>query len=188
MYAVVLDSCVLVPTALCDTLLRLGADGFYRPLWSQRILLEVEDAIERLRPDLDPSRIRRRTEQMTKAFEDADVTGWEQVAAGLDLPDQDDRHVLAAAIVGGAQTIVTANLKDFPAEVLAPRGIEARGPDEFLLDQLDLFPSRTLEILAEQAADLVNPPTDLAGLLNNLERCSLPNFVEAVRRLAPESM
>jgi predicted nucleic acid-binding protein len=188
MYAVVLDSCVLVPTALCDTLLRLAADGFYRPLWSERILAEVEDAIEGMRPDLEPGRIRRRTAAMKSAFEDATVTGWEQVAAGLDLPDPDDRHVLAAAIVGGAQAIVTANLKDFPIEQLAPRAIEARPPDEFLLDQLDLFPSRTLEILAEQASDLVNPPTDLAGLLNNLERCALPNFVEAVRRLAPESM
>src|SRR5262249_18295435 len=61
-------------------------------LWSERILLEVEDTIEALRPDLEPERIRRRTAAMKSAFEDANVTGWEQVAAGLDLPDPDDRH------------------------------------------------------------------------------------------------
>jgi len=185
-YAAVLDACVLVPTALCDTLLRLAEDGFFRPLWSQRILNEVEDAVLRVRPSVTAPAVRRRTEQMDSAFVDASVEGWEQVAAGLDLPDPDDRHVLAAAITGGAQAVVTFNLKDFPKEQLQPRGIEARHPDDFLLDQLDLYPSRTMGVLIEQAADLNRPPMDLAGLLNRLERCGVPGFVEAVRRQAPD--
>lgn len=185
-YAVVLDANVLVPNALCDTLLRLAADGFYRPLWSEQILREVEYAILRIRPDLEPGRVHRRTAAMRAVFDDATVDGWAEVAAGLDLPDADDRHVLAAAIVGGAQAIVTFNGKDFPDDRLTPRGIEARHPDEFLLDQLDLSPSRLLEVLIAQAKDLSQPPMDLAGLLNNLARCHLPNFVEAVRRLAPD--
>lgn len=188
MYAAVLDANVLVPSALCDTLLRLAAGGFFRPLWSEQILTEVEYAILRVRPDLQPTAVARRIHVMRTAFIDANVDGWEQVAAGLDLPDPDDRHVLAAAITGGAQSIVTFNVKDFPAERLASRGIEARQPDEFLLDQLDLSPSGMLEVLASQAEDLKRPSTDLAGLLNNLAQCQLPNFVEAVRRLAPESM
>lgn len=146
-YAAVLDANVLIPNALCDTLLRLAADGFYRPLWSEQILREVEYTILRIRPDLEPSRVHRRTVAMQEAFDDATVEGWEEVAAGLDLPDPDDRHVLAAAIVGGAQAIVTFNGKDFPDDRLAPRGIEGRHPDEFLLDQLDLSPSRLLEVL-----------------------------------------
>jgi hypothetical protein len=85
-YAAVLDACVLVPTALCDTLLRLAEDGFFRPLWSQRILREVEDAVLRIRPSVTEQAVRRRTEQMDGAFVDASVEGWEQVAAGLDLP------------------------------------------------------------------------------------------------------
>lgn len=186
MYAAVLDANVLVPTALCDALLRLAEDGFYRPLWSDRILLEVEDAGPVPLPDMDPSRVRRRTRLMAETFTDATVTGWEQVSAGLDLPDQDDRHVLAAAIVGGAQAIITANLRDFPDEQLHPRGIQARHPDDFLLDQLDLFPSRVLYVLGEQAADLQRPAVDLPGLLKHLHRCNVPNFVEAVRRYLPE--
>lgn len=184
MYAAVLDACVLVPSALCDTLLRLAEASFYRPLWSDRILTEVEDALLAIRPDLGEERIRRRTGLMARTFEDALVPGWEAVSAGLDLPDPDDRHVLAAAITGGAQAIVTFNLKDFPASALESRAIESRHPDEFLLDQLDLMPSRLLETLVEQAADLHHPPSDLAGVLNALERCGVPNFVEAVRRLA----
>lgn len=174
MYAAVLDANVLVPNALCDTLLRLAADGFYRPLWSEQILRELEYAILRIRPDLEPSRVHRRIDLMRETFDDAMVEGWEEVAAGLDLPDQDDRHVLAAAIVGGAQAIVTFNGKDFPDERLAPRGIEARHPDEFLLDQLDLSPSSMLEMLIAQANALSLPPVDLAGLLNNLAHCQLP--------------
>jgi predicted nucleic acid-binding protein len=186
MYAVVLDANVLVPSALCDTLLRLAGDGFYRPLWSQRILDEVEFAVLEVRPELTVEQVRRRIQAMRSAFLDANVVGWEQVAAGLDLPDPDDRHVLAAAIAGGAQAIVTFNGKDFPQDKLAPRGIEARHPDEFLLDQLDLAPSVLLEVLVQQAAALRNPPTDLAGLLNNLVRCNVRSFVEAARRLAPD--
>jgi hypothetical protein len=185
-YAAVLDTCVLVPNALCDTLLRLAEQGFYRPLWSERILAELRQTLAGLYPTVDPARFGRRTDAMTAAFEDACVVGWEAVCAGLDLPDPDDRHVLAAAIVGGGQAIVTANLKDLPAETLSTYGVEARDPDTFLLDQLDLAPSRTLEILLDQAADLHNPPMDLAGLLTALARCGVPNFVEAVRRLAPE--
>lgn len=188
MYAALLDANVLVPTALCDALLRLAEAGFYRPLWSDRILLEVEAAVLSFRPDLDPARVQRRTRLIAATFEDASVNSWEQVSAGLDLPDPDDRHVLAAAIAGGAQAIVTFNLTDFPPDRLRDRGIEARHPDDFLLDQLDLFPSRTLEVLVQQAADLAHPPSDLAGVLNSLERCQVPNFVEAVRRLAPQEL
>lgn len=188
MYAAVLDANVLVPSALCDTLLRLAADGFYRPLWSEQILTEVEHAILRVRPGLEPVRVSGRIDAMRTAFIDANVAGWREVAAGLDLPDPDDRHVLAAAIAGGAQAIVTFNVKDFPEERLAARGIEARHPDAFLLDQLDLAPSGMLEVLVRQAADLSQPAVDLAGLLNSLARCQLPGFVEAARRLAPESM
>jgi predicted nucleic acid-binding protein len=187
-YAAVLDANVLVPSALCDTLLRLAADGFYRPLWSLQILKEVEHTILRIRPNLQPAQVVRRINAMRATFLDANVEGWEEVTAGLDLPNPDDRHVLAAAIAGGAQAIVTFNGKDFPADRLAPRGIEARHPDEFLLDQLDLAPSSMLEVLVHQAADLSNPPMDLAGLLNNLSRCNVPNFVEAARRLAPQSL
>lgn len=140
----------------------------------------------RIRPELDADRVNRRISLMTETFEDANVLGWEGVAAGLDLPDPNDRHVLAAAITGGAQAIVTMNLKDFPATALVD-GIEARHPDEFLLDQLDLMPSRLLEVLALQAAALRRRASDLAGVLNHLERCGVPNFVEAVRRLAPET-
>jgi predicted nucleic acid-binding protein len=181
LYAAVLDANVLVPSALTDTLLRLAEHGFYRPVWSARILDEVRETVISIRPGGEAG-INRRLDAMDSSFEDASVTGWEPVCAGLDLPDEDDRHVLAAAIAGRADCIVTANLKDFPASVLDAHGVEARHPDEFLLDQLALYPRRALDLLEEQASAMKRPPTDLAGLLFSLERAGVPLFVEEARR------
>lgn len=183
MYAVLLDACVLVPNALCDTLLRLAERGFYRPLWSQRILDEVKQAILAVHPEIEEARVEGRIAALKGAFDDAMVVGWEQTCAGLDLPDPDDRHVLAAAIKGGAQSLLTFNLKDFPGPYLATTDIEVVHPDEFLLDQLDLYPGLALQVLTEQAADLTNPRSDLAGVLNRLERCGVPRFADEVRLL-----
>jgi hypothetical protein len=129
-YSAVLDACVLVPIALADTLLRIAEKGLYRPLWSDRILTEAQAATEEIHPGIDTGK---RFAQMREAFDDALVSGWEELEGGLSLPDEDDRHVLAVAIRGGAQGIITANAKDFPAAALEPLGLEAVHPDDFLL-------------------------------------------------------
>ena len=90
---------------------------------------------------------------------------------------------MAAAIAGGAQSLVTFNLKDFPIIRLENYGIEARHPDDFPLDQLDLFPALVLQSLRQQAEELSNPASDLPGLLNRLERCGVPQFVDQARLL-----
>lgn len=113
------------------------------------------------------------------------VNGWEATCAGLDLPDPDDRHVLAAAIVGGGQSLVTFNLKDFPEEKLSQTSVEAIHPDEFLLDQLDLHPGPGLQVLMDEAADTAHPPLDVQAVLNILERCGVPQFVDQARLLLP---
>ena len=94
-YTAVLDACVLVPIALADTLLRVAEKGLYRPLWSDRILAEAQAATEEIHPGIDAGK---RFAQMREAFDDAVVTGWKELEPGLLLPDEDDRHVLAAAI------------------------------------------------------------------------------------------
>ena len=140
-------------------------------------------AIRKVHPELSEDQITRRISAMNGAFDDALVVGWEAVAAGLDLPDANDRHVLAAAIRAGAQAIVTFNLKDFPGDRLAGTDVSVAHPDSFLLDQLDLHPGLVHQVIEEQAADLANPPSDVAGVLNRLERCGAPAFADAVRLL-----
>ena len=75
---------------------------------------------------------------MIEAVPDCLVTGYESLIDGLELPDEGDRHVLAAAIRSQAQAIVTFNLKDFPASILDSHDIEALHPDDFLLGLMDL--------------------------------------------------
>jgi predicted nucleic acid-binding protein len=185
-FVAVLDAACLVPAVLTDTLLRLAESGLYRPLWSEQILDEVRRALIDVHPDLDSVAIARRLDMMNAAFEDASVEtdAWQPLAESLNLPDPDDRHVLAAAIAGGADSIVTPNLKDFPAKHLAPHGVQAVSPDTFLLDQLDLSPPRVLTVLAEQAADITRPPLTVFDVLDKLSRAGAPSFAnEALRHI-----
>jgi PIN domain len=179
-YAAVLDACVLVPVVLADTLLRVAEKGLYRPLWSERILTEAREAIEEIHPGID---VHKRFADMDAVFDDALVTGWEGLEAGIALPDQDDRHVVAAAIRGGAQAIVTANVDDFPVSTLGQFGLEAVHPDAFLLDQLDLSPPTVLQVIREQAAATRQPPLTRQDLALLLSRAGVPGFADEIQRL-----
>jgi hypothetical protein len=63
-----------------------------------------------------------------------------------------DRHVLAVAVVSGAQTIVTINLKDFPTNAISQWNVEVQSPDVFLIHQYHLDPAMVFSVLREQAA------------------------------------
>lgn len=133
-YAVVLDACVLVPVTLADTLLRIAERDLYRPLWSARIVAEAIDAIVDIHPAIPPEQVQRRFAAVDAAFEDARIGGWENLEATVTLPDPNDRHVVAAAVRGRADAIVTANVSDYPPEILGPLQIEIIHPDDFLLN------------------------------------------------------
>ena len=151
-YAAVLDACVLVPMPLCDTLLRLAEDpAFYRLLWSKEILREVGDALE-TKLKLTKEQREYRLNQMQKAFPEAMVRIPQGLINTFDCPDKDDRHVLACAVKGQANAIVTKNTRDFPAECLKEYGIFCQPPDEFLVHQFYLGPQEVVEKLDRQAA------------------------------------
>jgi predicted nucleic acid-binding protein len=113
-------------------LIRVGLARLVQPKWTNRILEEVFGKLRANRPDLDPARLARTRRLMNDAIRDVAVTGYEHLIDHLELPDPDDRHVLAAAIHARAQIIVTRNLRDFPANALNPWGIEAQHPEVFL--------------------------------------------------------
>jgi hypothetical protein len=89
------------------------------------------------------------------------------------LPDPDDRHVVAAAIRCGAQSIVTVNLKDFPESVLHRYGMEAQHPDDFVRDLIDLDEDTVANVIREQSAGLRNPPKTPAEVLQSLHHQGL---------------
>ncbi|MBT8225040.1 MAG: PIN domain-containing protein [Dactylosporangium sp.] len=124
----VLDANVLIPNALCDFLLRLADEDLFQPRWSLTILDEVRRHVP-----VPPTAIERRIAFMNAAFEDALVTGYEPLIGQTDN-DPKDRHVLAAAVTAGADSIITCNLRDFPLAACQPHGVVAEHPDAFLLD------------------------------------------------------
>jgi len=98
------------------------------------------------------------------------------------LPDYDDRHVLAA-IPTGAQAIMTSNLDDFPPDRLAPFNVEAKHPDDFVIDTIDISPGAVAKVISEQAAALKNPPRSVGELLDTLRDQGLVRSVAKLREL-----
>lgn len=182
LYTAFLDACVLVPIAPCDTLLRMASRGAFRPLWSERVTDEALRALHRMHPAIDQSRFRNRFHQMNESFDDASVTGWEPLVDGITLPDPDDRHVVAAALRGRADAIITDNVRDFPASILEPLGLEAITLDNFLLDQLDLNATASCKIIEQQAENMANPPVSVPELLTHLSRSGAPRFAKALQK------
>jgi predicted nucleic acid-binding protein len=175
-YAALLDACVLVPMPLCDTLLRLAEHpAFYRPLWSESILQEVGDAME-AKLGYSAEQRSRRLNVMRTEFPEAMVT----IPARLDsfnCPDEKDRHVLAAAVRGQANAIITSNTKHFPTECVEEYGLLCQSPDKFLEDQFHLDPPMLIEKLDQQAAARNRRRLDLVDRL----AVSCPGFAKIVR-------
>lgn len=157
-----------------DLLIRLARSRRFRARWTEDIHDEWIDALLSERSDLRREQLERTADLMNKAVPGALVTGYEALVDGLELPDPDDRHVLAAAIRCGAAAIITTNLKDFPKDQLDTFETLAIHPDDFIMDLADLEP-QLLEIAAkEQRADLTNPPVEAEEFIDNLERIGLP--------------
>ena len=184
-YTAILDACVLYPATLRDLLLSLARDGLYHARWSERIQDEWVSSLLTRRPDLEEAALRRTCELMAQAVPDSVVQGWQRIETSLTgLPDGDDRHVLAAAICGHADAIVTYNLGDFPAEALAPFGVEAQHPDDFLLNQLDLNPIAALKSIKAMRARWRNPQVIALELAAAIEKLQLPLVAARLREVA----
>ncbi|GIF91658.1 PIN domain-containing protein [Catellatospora chokoriensis] len=125
---VIYDANVLYPNTLRDLLIRLARAGTVQARWTDQILDEMTEALHRNRPDIDPAKTRRLRELMNAAVRDCLVTDYQDLTDTIDLPDKDDRHVVAAAISAGAHSIITWNLRDFPVDRLAAYGLQAQTP------------------------------------------------------------
>lgn len=163
---VVLDACVLIPIRLATTLLWLAEAGLFQPLWSARILEEVERNLPRL--GVPPERAARRVASMRDAFgAEALVDGFDDLIDEMTC-DPKDRHVLAVAVHDCADAVVTFNLKDFPAEAADPYGIEILHPDTFLVQLFGDRPVEVMTALDRGAQDLRRPPETVPGWLPGL--------------------
>lgn len=173
MFSALLDTSVLWPSLQRDFLLSLAVEGLYRPLWSTAILAELEShearkLVNRGEQLSDATiRAQRLVAEMATAFDDALVENWEPLDGGFGLPDPDDEHVVAAALVGGAEVIVTDNLKDFPPERI-PEPIKVISAAEFAADTVAVSPDISQRALRVMSARFFNPPRTVDQILDLL--------------------
>ena len=175
----VLDACVLYPTVLREILVGVAAQGLYEPLWSERILREWTIAVGKLGPVVQ-AQAQSEAVLMTAAFPRAVVREQPNIEARLMLPDLNDIHVLAVAVAGHADFIVTFNAKDFPRHVLADEGITRRDPDGFLWQLWSDHPGEVGQVVADvhsKAERLAGRDVALKGLLKRVQLQKLARAV-----------
>ena len=162
--------------------MHLALTGLFRAKWSADIHDEWILALLRNRPDLSRENLNRTRVLMDQQATNALISGYHDLIPGLQLPDANDRHVLAAAICARADVIVTFNLRDFPPDTLAPFGIEAQHPDEFISHLLDLDPNAVSGASQNHRLSLKNPPKTVDEYLRTLEALGLPHTGSMLRK------
>lgn len=182
MFRALLDTCVLFKPLLCDTLLSIAEEGVFQPLWSVDILEELRRNL--LAYGIAEAPVERRVSQMMEHFPGSTLDGYEQLIPAM-ANDPKDRHVLAAAVHGSAELIVTENVRDFPAHTVKPHDIDVSNQDEFLLDQLDLAPRRVHSALTRQTSRYRRAPRTVDDLLIALGRAGngCPGFARRCHAL-----
>jgi hypothetical protein len=180
-FVAIYDACVLYPALLRDLLMHLALSGLFRARWTQRIHEEWTRNVLAKRPDITRQQLDRVRHLMDSHIENCLVTGYAALETTIDLPDPDDRHVLAAAILCHAGTIVTYNVKDFPEAALTPHGISAQHPDSFIEHSFGLDEAAVIAAVRDHRASLGNPAMTVEQLLDGYLKQGLAATVALLR-------
>jgi len=175
-YTCVLDTNIIYPIEIRDLLFWFAHYDLFTPKWSRNIFSEWERVM--LRKEIPQEEANKRIKIANQAFPDAMVKNYESLIEGLSLPDEDDRHVLAAAIKTNANIIVTNNLKDFPQDYLATFGLTAKSADDFLTDIIDLNPETAIKAFKELVLNRRNPDLDEFEVLDIMRKQGLKNAAD----------
>ena len=174
------DACALYGNTARDLLIRVARARLVHAKWTSHILDELDRGLAEGR-GISAGKRQRLRDLMNAAVADCLVEGYEPLIDGLKLPDPNDRHVLAAAIKCGAQVIVTSNVSDFPSEYLSSWDVEARTPDDFILDMIGIN-DRAVYACVQQIVDgRTNPPQTFDDVLTQLERSGLIETAAVLR-------
>ena len=177
-----LDANVFPTTWLLDILLTLDEHNIVDVVWSERILDEARRTLIE-RQHRNPTKVQRFLDAIRSMNPTHCAHGWEPRASLLNLPDPDDRHVLAAALVTDADYIVTYNLKDFPSEQLKQYSVSAIHPDDFLCVLLERDQSDVLNVMNEVVSGKDNPPRTMREEITHLRMLRLDGFSEKLENL-----
>ena len=179
-FSALLDACVLYPAPLRDLLIQLGASRLFRARWTDAIHDEWIRNLLKNRPDIQEEKLARTRELMNKVIDDCLIDGYRNLIPSLELPDPDDRHILAAAIVGRVDVIVTYNLDDFPDLSLKGYGIEAQHPDAFIHHLLHLSTPKVCRAARQIRQRLDRPPISPEEYLDALLQAQLIKSVDVL--------
>lgn len=184
-YTALLDACVLYPIVMADALISLATTGLFAAKWSRRIEEEWMRNLEANRPDLQ-GKLDGRCEAMRAAVPDWEVPAvkWQAININHKLPDDDDEHVLAAAIAGHADCIVTANLRDFPSQVLETLNLEAIHPDSFVIAQWDLDHIAVISAFKQMRQRWRSPQASASDFADRFQAASMPLTADRLREAA----
>lgn len=174
-----IDANVIMSFWTLDVILTLADESLLEPKWSAEVLQEFRRTCNELRRADGAEHI---IANINTAFPNALVEGWEWCAEYVVLPDIDDRHVAAAAIVSECDYIVTFNLRDFPSNEMAKLGFEALHPDELVMKLVALDPESVLASMRRLVADKKRPPRTMAEEIAGLRRCRICKFADWLER------
>jgi len=180
-FVVILDANVLYPFRIRDVLLTFAHEGLFRARFTEEIMYEWTKNLVQQKPELEESVISQ-ARMIRQTFDECFVTGHMSLIDGLEMPDKDDRHVLAAAIRCSAQVIVTENRRDFPPDLLEEYDIEVLGADDMLVSTYELFPVEAARALGRVRRRYKNPSMTVSEFLLDLTRAGLPKLAAVARR------
>lgn len=180
------DACVLYPAPLRDLLMHLALTGLYQAKWTTSIQAEWTRNVLKARPDLTMRQLQRTRDLMDSNVAECLVEAFEHLIPALELPDPNDRHVLAAAIHCHADVVVTFNLADFPGRTLSPFGIKAQNPDDFVVRLLRVTPEPVCAAIRRQRQSLHKPKRTATELLLTIHNQGLVQTAEQLRDFLDE--
>jgi predicted nucleic acid-binding protein len=180
-FTVIFDANVLFSIRLTSLLMWLAMSGLFRARWSADIHREWMTAVAKER-NIAIEALAARRDFMNATVLDACVTGYEDLIVGMQLPDENDRHVLAAAICCDASAIVTFNERDFPNASIQKYGIHTRHPDDFIMDVHYLHNQALVRAAKADLAHYQNPPLDVDAYINGLRKTGVPNTADYLEK------
>lgn len=180
-FKAVLDTNVIYPVVIRDLLFWFAYYELYTPKWSDNIFEEWETVM--IRKGVNVAEAHKRVRKANLAFPDALVKNYGGLIENLKLPDEKDRHVLAAAIKTNANVIVTNNLKDFPCEYLDSFGLKAKSADDFLTDIIDFNQEEAIRAFKEMVLNRKNPAMDDYQVLESLRKNGLKDTADYLHAL-----
>jgi len=178
--SVVIDANIFFRMWILDPVLTLADEGVFEPLWSDAIMQEASRNLPKAWKGATAAQIAAFLAVVNKAYPYAQVPDWREHMEGLELPDPDDRHVLAAAIAAEATSIVTLNLADFPQTVVNRYGIRVEHPDDFLCRMYDSDPQKADMAIRRMIENKKHPPRTLAEEYTGLDKAGLHGFARRI--------